>query len=237
MAWEQLFTKYHIKEEIDKVGYYIISSSQINEFRQARLMTKFDNKKTLPKLFKDYNLAILPISGTNYIVGNFQLYKNISSIDTPIEFMEFPSQIESIDCNKINSETIALNCAYISKIIDNFLDEENKHMDILPTVAGKMSSGQFEFTVDSSIDEGFYTISVDKTGIEIDAGYETTESLVLIEAKNVFADNFLVRQLYYPYRLWKERVKKKLEQYLCNITMEYLVYMNTSLKNQIDIIL
>ena len=58
IAWEQLFEKYNIKEEIDKTGYYIISSSQINEFRQARLMTKFDNQKTLPKLFKDNNIAI-----------------------------------------------------------------------------------------------------------------------------------------------------------------------------------
>ena len=141
IAWEQLFEKYNIKEEIDKTGYFIITSSQINEFRQARLMTKFDNQKMLPKLLKDNKLAILPISGTNYIIGNFQLYKKIPTIDTPIEFMEFPSQIESIDCNKINSETIAINCAHISKIIDNFLDEENKHMGILPTVAGKMSSG------------------------------------------------------------------------------------------------
>lgn len=217
IAWEQLFEKYNIKEEIDKTGYYIISSSQINEFRQARLMTKFDNKKILPKLFKDNNLAILPISGTNYIIGNFQLYKNIPSIDTPIEFMEFPLQIESIDCNKINSETIALNCAYISKIIDNFLNEENKRIGVLPTVAGKMSSGQFEFKVDSSINTGFYTIPVDRTGIEIDAGYETDESLVLIEAKNVIADDFLVRQLYYPYRLWKEKVKKKVR----TIFMQY----------------
>jgi len=217
IAWKQLFEKYNIKEEIDKTGYYIISSSQINEFRQARLMTKFDNKKTLPKLFKDNNLAILPISGTNYIIGNFQLYKNIPSIDTPIYFMEFPSQIESIDCNKINSETIALNCAYISKIIDNFLNEENKRIGVLPTVAGKMSSGQFEFKVDSSIDTGFYTIPVDRTGIEIDAGYETDESLVLIEAKNVIADDFLVRQLYYPYRLWKEKVNKKVR----TIFMQY----------------
>ena len=217
IAWEQLFEKYNIKEEIDNKGYFIITSSQINEFRQARLMTKFDNQKMLPKLLKDNNLAILPISGTNYIIGNFQLYKTLPVINTPIEFMEFPSQIESIDCNKINSETIALNCAHISKIIDNFLNEENKNIGILPTVAGKMSSGQFEFKVDSSTDESFYTVSVDRTGIEIDAGYETDESLVLIEAKNVIADDFLVRQLYYPYRLWKEKVKKKVR----TIFMQY----------------
>lgn len=217
IAWERLFEKYNIKEVIDEQGYFIITSTQINEFRQARLMTKFDNKKTLPKLFKDNNLSILPISATNYILGNFKLYENIPTIQTPIEFMEFPSRIESIDCNKINSETIALNCAYIAKIIEDFLDEENKYVGILATVAGKMSSGKFEFKVDNSIKNDNYSISVDRSGIEIDAGYETDSSLVLVEAKNVIADDFLVRQLYYPFRLWKEKVRKRVR----TIFMQY----------------
>lgn len=217
VAWERLFEKYNIKEAIDKKGYFIITSAQINEFRQARLMTKFDNKKTLPKLFKDNNLAILPISATNYILGNFKLYENIPTIQTPIEFMEFPSKIESIDYNKINSETIALNCAYIARIIEDFLNEENKYIGILATVAGKMSSGKFEFRVDNNIKKDNYFISVDRSGIEIDAGYETDNSLVLVEAKNVIADDFLVRQLYYPFRLWKDKVRKKVR----TIFMQY----------------
>lgn len=217
IAWEALFKKYNIKEGINRNGYFLINSSQINEFRQARLMTKFDNTKTLPKLFKDNDLSILPISDTNYIIGNFELYENISEINTPIKFTDFPSNIESIDCDKINSETIALNCAYISKILDDFLDEKNKKMGLIPTVAGKMSSGQFEFNVNNNKRGDTYKISVDRTGIEIDAGYETDTSLILIEAKNVIADDFLVRQLYYPYRLWKEKINKKVR----TIFMQY----------------
>lgn len=216
-AWEKLFEKYNIKKEIESTGTFTITSTQINEFRQARLMTKFDNKKTLPQLFKENNLAILPISNNEYIIGHFKLYKDIPSIETPITFMHFPTKIESINCNKINSETIALNCAYISKIIEDFLDEKNDNIGILPTVAGKMSSGKFDFRVENSLGMNHTKLCVDRSGIEIDAGYETDHSLVLIEAKNVIADDFLIRQLYYPFRLWKDKVNKKVR----TIFMQY----------------
>ena len=100
-AWSKLFEKYNILKEINDKGTFVISSTQINEYREARLMTKFDNTKTLPKLFKDNKLSILPISANNYIIGKFNLYKEIPKIETPIEFKDFPSYIESIDCNKI----------------------------------------------------------------------------------------------------------------------------------------
>jgi len=214
-AWSKLFEKYNILKEINHKGIFVISSTQINEYREARLMTKFDNTKTLPKLFKDNKLSILPISANNYIIGEFNLYKEIPKIETPIEFKDFPSYIESIDCNKINSETIALNCACISKILNDFLDEDNN--ELVSTVAGKMSSGTFNFNVDNIMNGNKYSIKVDRSGIEIDAGYETSNSLILIEAKNVIAENFLVRQLYYPFRLWREKVNKKIR----NIFMQY----------------
>ena len=179
-AWESLFEKYNIQEEINTKGFFIISSTQINEFREARLMTKFDNQKTLPELFKDNNIAILPISSNNYILANFKLYENIPEINTPIEFKDFPPYIESIDYNKINSEAIALNSAYISKIIQDFLDENEENAEIYPTVDGKMSSGKFDFYVNSNNEHAPYLISVDRSGIEIDAGYESEHSLALI---------------------------------------------------------
>lgn len=213
-AWELLFDKYNIKQELEEKGYFIITSMQINEFRQARLMTKFDNQKMLPQLFKENKLSILPISGNSYILGNFKLYKDIPKIKTPIQYKEFPKDVVSIDYNKINSEAIALNCAYISNIINDFTGEEST---VLPTVSGKMSSGEFCFKVDSCLDDNNYTITVDRSGIEIDAAYETSSSLILIEAKNVIAKDFLVRQLYYPYRLWKSKLNKKVR----NVFMQY----------------
>ena len=44
--------------------------------------------------------------------------------------------------------------------------------------------------------------------IEIDGGYEGQTKLALIEAKNTKCEDFLIRQMYYPYRAWADRISK-----------------------------
>ena len=50
-AWEQLFTKYDILKQIDVHGRFEISAEQIREFREPRLMAKFDHETNLPEIF------------------------------------------------------------------------------------------------------------------------------------------------------------------------------------------
>lgn len=70
-AWEALFDKYNILSEISSTGRFKISASQIKEYREPRLMTKFDHRENLPEIFKQYNLAILPISRGDYLISSF----------------------------------------------------------------------------------------------------------------------------------------------------------------------
>lgn len=60
-AWAQIFKDFHILESIEKDQVYQISSSQINRYREARLMTKFDHREDLPSIFSKNSLSILPI--------------------------------------------------------------------------------------------------------------------------------------------------------------------------------
>jgi hypothetical protein len=202
--WEKLFDKYNILKDIDNSGFHVISSTQINEFHEARLMTKFDNKANLPNIFKDNNIAILPITRGNYILGNFHAYENIN-YDTKVENIPFslPLHIESIDYENLYSESSCLNCAYVSGIINDLAQEET-----LPTVSGRMSSNKFDFDIKNIINGNHYNIPVENSQIEVDGGYESINKLILIEAKNFSADDFLIRQLYYPYRLWSNKIQK-----------------------------
>ena len=111
--------------------------------------------------------------------------------------------MESIDYRDITSESIAINCAYVSKILHDFTDEEN----LLPTVAGRMISSLFDFEINSV--QKTFRINVENSQIEIDGGFEGHNSLNLIEAKNYISDDFLIRQLYYPYRLWSNKISKR----------------------------
>lgn len=202
-AWESIFDKYNIIDQISKDGYFEITASKINEFREARLMTKFDHKSQLPKLFSEQNLSILPISRGDYVIGTFETFHNFNTDEIEITHISFPTFLESLDYRDITSEATAINCAFVSKILHDFTDEEN----LLPTVSGRMSSSSFLFEINSL--NGTYNVGVSNSQIEIDGGYEGDNSLNLIEAKNYISDDFLVRQLFYPYKLWSGKIYKK----------------------------
>lgn len=70
-----------------------------------------------------------------------------------------------------------------------------------------MSTGSFQFQIDTFDDVPFY-FSVSNAQCEIDGGFENEKSVVIIEMKNSPLDDFNIRQLYYPYRLWSDKVTK-----------------------------
>lgn len=214
-AWGELFEKYSIMQAIREDGYFKISASQIKEFREPRLMAKFDHSKNLPKLFTDNSLAILPTSRGDYVISHFDAYHRLEADCSQIQKAPLPSYIQSLDCSNIPSEAIALNCAYASGIIADFMEDSN----IVATVSGRMSSGQFSFSI-GDIKSGIARqINVNGSQIEIDAAYEGVESLALLEAKMDLSDDFLVRQLYYPFRVWQSRVTKPVKPV-------FLIYSN-----------
>ena len=200
--WIKLFEKHKILENLATNRQYIINASDINEFRQARLMTKFDHKSQLPKIFSDNNLSILPISRGSYVISNFETFHKFEKDNVAPIRVEFPNYVESLDYKNISSESTAINCAFITKMFMDFVQEE----ELLSTVSGRMSSSIFDFNINSQ--DGEMKVNVNKAQIEIDGGYEGLSALFLIEAKNYISNDFIIRQLFYPYKLWASKVKK-----------------------------
>ncbi len=214
-AWSKIFDKYNIVDEIKRNKFYKIKSSQINEFREARLMTKFDYKKNLPKLFIEYSLSILPITRGDYIISSFEAYHIFEKLNNIVEKVETPMNIESINFESITSESTTVNIAYITGMLEDFIGEK-----LLPTVNGRMSSEEFKFYINNGKSKTRQEILVKNSQIEIDGGYESENFLTLIEVKNSISEDFLIRQLYYPFRLWSNRVSK-------NIRNIFLIYSNS----------
>lgn len=204
--WEKLFDKYKILEKINTNGQYVISANQIKEFREPRLMTKFDHKINLPKIFSENNLSILPITRGDYIISSFSAYKNFEEPSVEIQKISIPPHLQSLTSNFIVSEAIALNCANACGILNDFLEDEL----LVPTVSGRMGSGIFDFNI--MTENGLRSVSVNNSQIEIDAAYEGINYLSLFEAKRKdMSDDFLIRQLYYPYRVWNSRITKDIK--------------------------
>ncbi|MBR8536860.1 hypothetical protein KDU71_14895 [Carboxylicivirga sediminis] len=201
-AWNSLFHELDIVQHIKQAGYFEISSSVINRYREARLMTKFDYSSQLPEIFKKHQLGILPNSRGTYIISDFTIFHQFKGHHPPIVNVAFPHHIESIDYNNITSESTAINCAFIAGILSDFTGETQ----LYPTINGRMGSSVFNFNISTT--SGSISMTVNNAQLEIDAGYEGKDAIYLIEAKNVLSDDFLVRQLYYPFRLWSGQSRK-----------------------------
>lgn len=215
-AWKKLIEKYRIVEEIHEKGIYHIKASQIKEFKEPRLMAKWDSSDSLPGVLKKNNVNILPDSRSSYVLGDFLLYETLPELDEPVnkmDYVELP-EYESIDVNNISSESNAINVLILSGILDDFLGTNNT----VETFNGRMGTGEFDFVIDTSRNKK-QSIHVKNAQCEIDGGFENDDSIIIMEAKNVVHEDFHVRQLYYPFRLWRSKVRKP-------IRLVFSVYSN-----------
>ena len=220
ITWTKLNDKHHILDAIKDKGYFIISAKQIGEFQEARLAVKFDHSDARPDLFEENNLSILPITRGDYYISHINAYHNFESDTSEITYLRPPEHIKSLDVTSINSESKALNMAYISGIFADFLEDES----LLPTVSGRMSSESFAFYADvvsKDVTDKESTVTVENSQIEIDAAYEGIHSLALMEAKRDLTENFLIRQLYYPFRTWHQKMAGK------PVRPVFLIYSNS----------
>lgn len=216
-GWKALVERYDIVGKVKKDGLFYITADQIREVKEPRLMTNFDTQESLPGILMKHHLAILPVTRGKYAIGEFSLYQPIpdSKLDIKqITGAQIPDYYETININDIRSEANAINVMGIAGILDDFLEEE--HM--IQTVSGRMSSEYFTFNV-STLKGRCQTITVANSQVEIDGGFENPNVFAIIEGKNVVHSDFLVRQLYYPTRLWRSKIAKP-------IRPVFMVYSN-----------
>lgn len=205
-AWEQLFRRHHILEEVDRRGVCQISSAEINELHEARLMTKFDHAVQLPPAFKRNQLTIQPNTRGTYLIGRFDSYEAVADDPAvPVEGLPFPRRIETIDPSNLYSESALLLCAYNTGIISSVLGRE-----AALTVFGRLSAGDFDYRIKNRQTGELHEIKVKGAQVEIDAGFEADDAFAIVEAKNEAVTDFHVRQLYYPYRTWLRRTGKRI---------------------------
>lgn len=124
--------------------------------------------------------------------------------DVAIEELPFPAELETINPQDLYSESSALLCAYNAGILDRLLQEA-----VSLTVMGRMSTGRFDYHINETRSGRPFEIRVENSQCEIDSGFEGPNVFAIVEAKNETVNDFLVRQLYYPYRLWAGRTRKE----------------------------
>jgi len=203
-AWEQLFDKHKILACVDSIGSFRISSAQINEYHEARLMAKFDQSTHLPDIFRANQLSILPVTRGEYLIGPFVTHEKVNYRTMVKPKQVTDPRLESLNKENLYSEAAALFFAYNSGIIADIVGSKVRF-----TVNGRMGSGNFSFSITNSLNPLVpIAVEVKSSQIEIDAGFESSDAFIICEAKNQASEELLIRQLYYPYRLWSEKISK-----------------------------
>ena len=204
--WKFLFEKYRIAEHVDKHGYFDIRASQFKDNHlEARLHTKVDHSHQLPPIMKSTGTSILTLTNSSWRIGRFEIFEKLPAWTTPdhtVKTKSLPQWLESLTRTGITGEGALVNAAAAAGILKDFAGE-----DLLPTITGKGRSATFDFKVRNT-SGGSTPINVKSAQIEVDAGFEGRNALVLLEAKRHLSLDFNVRQLFYPYLTYSSRVHK-----------------------------
>jgi hypothetical protein len=205
--WDELDEKYGLLDQVNKQGLAEISAAQIKALRgeEARLLTKYDTRDDLPDFFRRNNLAILPTNRGSYALGRFDLYEDIPQDSPQVEVFKPRVYPDALKVKAISSEAAAVNLLYSSGLLEEFAGESG----LLPAVSGRMSAGHFEYEIADISGGSNYSMKASAPQIEIDAGFEGNNSLILIEAKKDRLNSFNVRQVYFPFIAWQSVMHKK----------------------------
>lgn len=216
--WEQMFEQYDLLAKVEADQFVDITAEQFHKLHfEPRLLTKHDHSSQVPAVMAEHGLTLLTLSKSVWRLGHFDIFALLPAWSSPVEgdvqLLELPTWVRSIDANKITSEPVALSAAFAAGLLQEFCGT-----GLVPTISGRHSAGSFAFEVADSV-HGTAQLKVTSPQIEVDAGYESKEALWLLEAKLHLPTDFNVRQLYYPYRTWRERVSKP-------VRTVYMTYAN-----------
>ena len=199
-AWKKIFNHLDLFTKINNDGLAFITANQIKQIanREPRLMCKFDDRISRSQILKENNVTILPVKNGEYVLINGNGYQDLPSVLEEIQFLEWPFQkrLETLP-REPRSESQVIDMAIATGLISNFLED----YDLTLTIRGRLRSSPFKFIFQGDIK--IHELNVDGVQVEVDAGFEG-EKIYLIEAKMGERDDFHIRQLYYPMRMWME---------------------------------
>lgn len=212
-AWKKIFERLPLLQEIEKTGFVYVSADDIkaaSDKREPRLLAKQDTKNSRPDLFKHHKLSILPVENGKYIIfrdDDTKTYYPIEKILSEIAVEEYQPkkdyrEYQSLDVRSLSSESQAIDFANIISLLKTFTNE--KEMDL--TIRGRQRSEKFSVNIPIIN----YCVNIEGVQIEVDAGFESSEKIYILEAKLGRIEDFNIRQLYFPFKDWSCRSSKEI---------------------------
>lgn len=207
-SWAKIFADLKILRHDFNKAPFPLSAVQIKRAcqnfketgeKEVRILCKQDSREDRPEIFQKNDLFLLPVKNGFYNIIKGEGYVNIPPVKDEISIYSSKLDFQLDTAEVGNSEMQHLDYAYAASLIRTFAEDPS----LVLTIRGRKYTPDFDFYV------GKQLINVSSVQTEVDAGYEGENQIVLIEAKGFAASNVIIRQLFYPYRQWQSKTKKK----------------------------
>jgi len=189
--WEKIFAEKNFDLSQD---LHFISADEIKAItnHEPRIMAKVDASVDLPDVFKRNGYFLLPVKNGQYAIvrGNgFHLLEQKGTQINHVSRIKF----NLTTAGRGSSEMQYLDYSFNSGALENILGIS----PLYQSIRGREYSKQFKFKVNKT------ELSVGSVQLEVDSGLEGEDNIVLIEAKVKTPEDFMIRQLFYPYNHFK----------------------------------
>lgn len=208
-AWQRIVASVGVAEALANPGWLEISAETLKAVgqREPRLMAKWDTLDERPRIMAELGASLLPVRNGHYLIfrdTDQKMFYRFEGKPPPARPFASAMSLASFDTYSAAnlSESQALDFAYLAGIFADFTGDTGLHL----TLRGRLYSGRF----DLALPHLRHRQNVEQVQIEIDAGYEGHETLLLIEAKRGARDHLHLRQLWYPYLAWRQRTRKRI---------------------------
>jgi len=190
--WERVFA---VKNFDLTKDLHFVSADEIKNITKAepRIMAKMDNSNDLPPVFKRNGYFLLPVKNGYYAIvrgDGFHLIERQTN--------DIPNFISRIKFNLTTagrglSEMQFLDYSFNSGALESILGCG----PLYQSIRGREFTKAFSFNVNKT------KIDTSSVQIEVDSGLEGQNSIILLEAKVKTPEDFIIRQLFYPYNHYR----------------------------------
>ena len=199
LAWEKL-----VAERVDtKLDLVVLTKSDIESVtgNELRLMAKMDSRADVPAALKRHGYFILPIKNGEYVLVRGNGFHTLEQLPKPPSIFRPTLDFDLMTLSVGDSEMQHLDYCFNVGLFENFAGVRG----LRQTIRGRKRMPAIEFSIG-----GIGPIRVQSgVQVEVDSGCEGRDDIVLIEAKGSRPADFIVRQLFYPYRKWKTEIPQK----------------------------
>lgn len=196
--WVKIFSDLNLNPD---TNVNFVTAKQVRQLseREARNMAYMDERSKVPEIFESHSLFILPVSNGRYAIVRGEGYHQLET--GSLEFEDYrPSFTPGTSIlDPERSEGSAVSYAWNTGIISHVVGQSS----LLLGPPGRFALDPFDFRVDG-------TAELHQAGAqaEIDGFFYSGYQACLMEFKARECTDFLIRQLYYPYRHWSGRASK-----------------------------